>query len=191
MPRINLLPWREELRKKRQQDFVAALALTALLGGAIAFGGKIHVGQLVSNQESRNSYLQAEIKAVDDKIAEIKELRATKNRLIARMQIIEQLQKSRPQVVHLFDELVRTLPDGVHLDRVSQSGEKIELQGAAESNARVAAYMRNLDNSDWLKDPMLGGIESRDSGRLRRGQFTLTVQQESPGDSGEEEGEDL
>ncbi|MDX1444306.1 MAG: PilN domain-containing protein [Gammaproteobacteria bacterium] len=190
MPRINLLPWREELRKKRQQDFVVALAFTVLLGGAIAFGGKVHVDQLVSHQEARNEFLRGEIRMVDKKIEEIKELQATKNRLIARMQIIEQLQKSRPQVVHLFDELVRTLPNGVYLDRATQNGNTIELQGAAESNARVAAYMRNLDESDWLKDPMLGGIESRDQGRLRRGQFTLTVKQEVPG-ADEQEGEDL
>lgn len=190
MPRINLLPWREELRKKRQQDFVAALAFTVLIGFAVAFAGKIHVDQLVSNQQARNDYLSAEIKAVDRKIAEIQELQATKNRLIARMQIIEQLQKSRPQIVHVFDELVRTLPNGVVLENVSQQGNNIVLRGAAESNARVAAYMRNLDESDWLGDPVLGGIESRDSGRLRRGQFTLTVKQESPG-SDEQEGENL
>lgn len=191
MPRINLLPWREELRKKRQQDFVAALAFTVLVGFAVAFGGKVHVDQLVSNQEARNDYLRGEIKVVDKKIEEIKELQATKNRLIARMQIIEQLQKSRPQIVHVFDELVRTLPNGVHLEQVTQQGSNIALRGAAESNARVAAYMRNLDESDWLGDPVLGGIESRDSGRLRRGQFTLTVKQKSPGSDAEEEGEDL
>lgn len=191
MPRINLLPWREELRKKRQQDFVAALAFTVIVGGAIAFAGKVHVDQLVSNQEARNEYLRNEIRIVDGKIAEIKELQATKNRLIARMQIIEQLQKSRPQVVHLFDELVRTLPNGVYLDSAIQQGDSIELRGAAESNARVAAYMRNLEASEWLKNPMLGGIQSSESGRLRRGEFTLTVKQETPGGDDQEEGEDL
>lgn len=187
MPRINLLPWREELRAERQKQFMVLLGLTVGLGAAVIFAANLHVQQLVQHQESRNTYLRNEIKAVDKKIAEIKELQSTKQRLIARMQVIEQLQKSRPQIVHLFDELVRTLPNGVHLNSVVQKGSNLEMKGVAESSARVSAYMRNIESSPWLKDPRLGRIETREEGRVRRSLFTLTAQQESPTDEDAEE----
>lgn len=188
MPRINLLPWREELRKERQKNFVVALGLTAALGAAAVFAGSMHVDQLIENQQFRNQYLKNEIKAVDQKIAEIKELQSTKESLIARMQIIEQLQQSRPQVVHLFDELVRTLPEGLYLTSVKQTGGKIEVRGVAESNARVSAYMRNIEASEWLKNPALGpdGIQTKNTGRLRRSEFQLLMEQANKGPEGEE-----
>lgn len=185
MPRINLLPWREEKRRERQQAFIALLVTTIAVAGAVVFVANLHVSNLVQHQESRNLYLRNEIQMVDRKIAEIKELQSTKQSLIARMQVIERLQKSRPQIVHLFDELVRTLPNGVHLNSVAQKGNIIEIKGVAESSARVSAYMRNIESSDWLKDPKLGRIETRSDGRVRRSEFSLTVTQESP-DSDEE-----
>lgn len=187
MPRINLLPWREERRRERQQAFIATLAVTVAFGAAAVFAGNLHVGNLVQNQESRNQYLRNEIQLVDKKIEEIRELQSTKQSLIARMQVIERLQKSRPQIVHLFDELVRTLPNGVHLDSISQKGSSIEIKGVAESSARVSAYMRNIDNSEWLKNPKLGRIETRADGRVRRSEFSLTANQESPGNDDEAE----
>lgn len=187
MPRINLLPWREELRRERQKQFGVLFGLTVALGAVVVFAGNMHVSNLVQNQEARNSYLQNEIAVVDKKIAEIKELQSTKQALISRMQVIERLQKSRPQIVHLFDELVRTLPDGVHLDSVTQNGDSLEIKGSAESSARVSAYMRNIENSEWLKSPNLGRIETREEGRLRRSTFVLTAKQESPGDDSEAE----
>lgn len=181
MPRINLLPWREEARKERQKKFVAALAIAAALGAAVVVVGRFHVDLLIQNQQARNTYLQSEISVVDRKIAEIKELQATKQRLINRMQVIERLQQSRPEVVHLFDELVRTLPDGVYLTSVKQDGKKIEMRGVAESNARVSAYMRNIEASEWLENARLGpdGIQSSNDGRLRRSNFQLFASQQS------------
>lgn len=187
MPRINLLPWREERRRERQQAFVVMLGVTIALAGAVVFAANLHVGQLVEHQEFRNTYLRNEIAAVDKKIEEIKQLQSTKQSLIARMQVIERLQKSRPQIVHLFDELARTLPNGVHLESVTQKGDTLEIKGTAESSARVSAYMRNIDSSAWLKDPKLGRIETRTEGRLRRSAFVLTAKQESPGDDAEAE----
>lgn len=187
MPRINLLPWREELRRERQQQFLVLLGLTVALGAVTVFAANLHVGQLVQHQESRNAYLRTEIAAVDKKIEEIRELQATKQALISRMQVIERLQKSRPQIVHLFDELVRTLPDGVHLETVNQSGNTLEIRGVAESSARVSAYMRNIENSPWLKNPKLARIETREEGRLRRSVFSLSAEQESPTDDDEAE----
>ena len=186
MPRINLLPWREERRKERQQAFIAMLVVTLAIGAAAVFAANFHVSNLVQHQESRNQYLRNEIQSVDRKIAEIKDLQSTKQALIARMQVIERLQKSRPQIVHLFDELVRTLPNGVHLATVNQKGTSLEIRGVAESSARVSAYMRNIENSDWLKDPKLGKIETKSQGRVRRSEFSLTAKQESPS-SGEAE----
>lgn len=188
MPRINLLPWREEARKERQKNFVIALAIAAALGAAVVAVGRFHVDLLIQNQQSRNSYLQSEIAIVDRKIAEIKELQATKQRLINRMQVIERLQQSRPEVVHLFDELVRTLPDGVYLTSVKQEGKKIEMRGVAESNARVSAYMRNIESSEWLQDARLGpdGIQTSSDGRLRRSNFQLIATQTQQSQDGED-----
>ncbi|MDX1454820.1 MAG: PilN domain-containing protein [Gammaproteobacteria bacterium] len=179
MPRINLLPWREEARKERQKNFGIAFGIAVAMGAAVVVAGKLHFDQLINNQRVRNTYLESEIKIVDAKIAEIKELQATKQRLINRMQVIEQLQQSRPEVVHLFDELVRTLPDGVYLTQVKQTGKKIELQGVAESNARVSNYMRNIEASDWLENAKLGpsGIQSRGDSGLRRSNFQLLASQ--------------
>lgn len=187
MPRINLLPWREERRRERQQAFVVMLVITVALGATVMFAANVHVGQLVQNQEGRNGYLRSEIALVDKKIEEIQALQSTKQSLIARMQVIERLQESRPQIVHLFDELARTLPNGVYLQSVEQEEDQLEIRGTAESSARVAAYMRNIDNSLWLKDPKLGPIESRVDGRLRRSVFMLTAKQESPNDDDEAE----
>lgn len=187
MPRINLLPWREERRKERQQAFVVMLVATVIAGAAVVFIANLHVGQLIANQETRNQYLRNEISLVDKKIAEIKELQSTKQSLIARMQVIERLQKSRPQIVHLFDELVRTLPNGVYLTSIVQKGDSLEIRGVAESSARVSAYMRNIDASDWMKDPKLGKIETRSEGRVRRSEFSLTAKQEAPGRDDEAE----
>lgn len=189
MARINLLPWREELRKERQKQFSIALGFAALAGAAVVGAGVLHTEQLISHQQARNSYLKSEIAIVDKKIEEIKELQATKDRLIARMQIIERLQQSRPQVVHLFDELVRTLPNGVHLKSIEQKGASVEVKGIAESSARVSAYMRNIEASEWLKDAKLGGIEAITQGRVRRSEFTLSMKQDVKGEV-EEGGEE-
>jgi type IV pilus assembly protein PilN len=177
MPRINLLPWREALRQKRKKDFLSALVGAVLIGGLLAYGTKLGVQAQISTQNDRNSILQEEIAALDRQIAEILGLENQKERLLARMEIIEQLQKARPEIVHLFDELVETLPEGVHLTEIRQAGGRVEIHGSAQSSTRVSALMRNIDASPWLRDPGLDVVETVDLGPMRNAQFTVFAQQ--------------
>ncbi len=177
MPTINLLPWREELRKQRQQNFgiaaVAALALAAL----VAFGVNLYWDARISHQNERNARLEAEIAELDKQIEAIAGLERQKDRLLARMEIIEQLQRTRPESVYLFDQMVRVLPDGVFFDAVSQDGRKIEFDGTAESSTRVSALMRNIEGSPWLMDPGLEVVETTDLDGVRRSRFTVSARQ--------------
>jgi type IV pilus assembly protein PilN len=174
MARINLLPWREERRKLRQRQFNvvmiavgAASALTVfLLWGAM--------DTAIGNQNARNAYLNDQIKLMDDKISQIKDLQDTKQHLLARMQIIQQLQQSRPTEVHLFDQLVKTLPPGVFLTSIVQSNDSLTLQGEAESSARVSTYLRNIDASPWLGAPNLQ-IVQKDTSKSGAQTFSITA----------------
>lgn len=189
MPRINLLPWREELRKERQQKFYRHLAYTGVMAAALTGLAYVQFQDFIQYQEQRNEFLEGEIQELDKKIREINDLQETKRQLLARMQIIEELQKSRPEIVHLFEELVTTVPDGLHLDEISQSDRALTLKGVAESNARVSAYMRNIEDSEWLDSPDLKIIESIESeeSNLKHSQFHVTAKQVSPTDEEEEE----
>ncbi len=161
MARINLLPWRTERRKLREREFymmLAASAVIACIAVAAAFGW---MNARIDNQNERNAYLTKEIKALDKQIEEINELDKTKSQLLTRKQIIEQLQSNRSQMVHLFDEMVKTIPDGVRLTTMKQAGDVLTLEGVAESNARVASYMRNIDNSPWMGRTDLRKIENK------------------------------
>ncbi len=177
MPSINLLPWREVRRKDRQKTFNLRLLLAAIVGVVVLLGLWGLISDAVSNQQARNSYLQAQVAQMDKQIAEIKDLQQTRARLLARMQIIEQLQQSRPTEVHLFDQLVRTLPPGVYLTQVTQNGDKLQLQGVAESSARVSTYLRNIDNSPWMGDPNLEVVQKdpRVNFGVRAQQFNITA----------------
>ena len=186
MPRINLLPWREEQRQKRKKDFLIAIAAAVLIGGLTMLASMLTVQSWVSNQNARNSLLKAEIGELDKQIDEILGLENQKERLLARMEIIEELQLSRPEVVHLFDELVQTLPEGVFLNEVKQSGRLIEVKGSAQSSTRVSALMRNLDKSEWLNDPGLDVVETVEEGPARNSQFTDNARQVSLNDDDEE-----
>ena len=178
MPRINLLPWREELRQKRKKDFFAALALAVLAGGGVIYASKWVVQQQISNQEARNGILQEEIRQLDAQIEEIRGLENQKERLVARMRIIEELQQSRPLVVHLFDELVEALPEGTNYTRVAQTNQRVELTGIASSTTRVATLMRNIEDSDWLAAPELGSIEAVNEGTTgRASEFEVAARQ--------------
>lgn len=186
MPRINLLPWREELRQKRKKEFLLALLGAVLVGGLISYGYKLTVQAQIANQNSRNALLRTEIAALDKQIDEISGLEAQKQRLLARMKIIDQLQRSRPEVVHLFDELVNTLPDGVYLTGVSQTGARIQIKGSAQSSTRVSALMRNIDDSKWLKNPGLDVVETVDSGPAKTANFTVFADEVSLSDEPDE-----
>lgn len=181
MAHINLLPWRDELRKQKQQQFAVVSAGTAIMGALLVLLGHMQMSALIDNQNQRNQFLQKEIAELDTRIAKIKDLEKTKAALLARMEIIQQLQHSRPRTVHLMDQLVYTLPDGVYLDRISQTGEALTLSGVAQSNARVSAYMRNIDTSKWMKNPKLDVIETKDNERRRTAEFVLRANQTTPG----------
>jgi len=161
MARINLLPWRTERRKQREREFYMGLVASAVVGVLALFALIGWMGARIDSQQERNAYLQNEIKALDKEIEEIKELDKTKSQLLTRKQIIEQLQSNRSQMVHLFDEMVKTIPDGVRLNSMKQAGDILTLEGVAESNARVATYMRNIDNSPWMGRTDLRKIENK------------------------------
>lgn len=161
MPQINLLPWRAEQRKERKLAFLVALGggtLAALLATFVIY---LMFNSLISGQQQRNDRLKAEIATLDKQIEEINNLEAQKQRFISRMEIIEKLQRSRPEIVHVFDELVRTLPDGTFLTGVTQTGNRLKLDGVAQSSTRVSTFMRNIDKSQWLKNPELSVIETK------------------------------
>ena len=161
MARINLLPWRAERRAQRQRDFYAMLGLAALAGVLLSFLLWFHYDRQISGQTVRNDFLRGEIQKVEAQITEIETLDKQKDRLLARKKVIEQLQANRSQMVHLFDSLVRTIPDGVALSNIKQEGEVLTLEGRAQSNARVSEYMRNLEGSGWMTKPDLAIIEAK------------------------------
>jgi type IV pilus assembly protein PilN len=179
MPRINLLPWRTELRQKRKKEFLVALAGTLIVGAGVVYLSKLTVEGWTSAQQDRNQILRTEIAALDKQIEEITTLESQRERLLARMQVITQLQRSRPEVVHLFDELVNAIPEGVSLLEVVQQGSRIELRGAAQSSTRVSALMRNIDSSEFLREPGLDVVETVSSGVDRNSQFKVFAQQVS------------
>ena len=178
MPRINLLPWREAERKQRQRDFGVALA-GGFAGAAVCILGAIFAySQMIDNQEQRNARLTEEIASLEKSILEIDGLERQKERLLARMEIIEQLQKSRPEIVHLFDEIARQIPDGVYLTGMKQTGAKVEVRGIAQSSTRVSALMRQVDASDWMADPEVDRVETTTSGSSRQASFIVNLKQE-------------
>jgi type IV pilus assembly protein PilN len=188
MPRINLLPWRAELRKKRRNQFFAGLGAAVVAAAIVILLANVVMGMIIDNQKDRNGILKAEIAALDERISEIIDLEAKRDSLLARMEIIERLQRSRPEIVHVFDQLVRTLPDGVSLTSVEQKDARLQIKGVAESNTRVSALMRNIDKSGWLKDPDLevvevkaagGGKGKPDAAAARASEFTIFANQVS------------
>lgn len=173
MARINLLPWREELRQQRQKNLIAALIIAGLIAVAIVGVAWYTVNQAITFQANRNEFLQSETRLLDRKIREIKDLEKVKNQLLARMDVIESLQDSRKQPVHFFNELTATLPEGVYVLSVVQKGEAITVSGRAQSNARVSEYMRNIVGSRWFTEPRLVVITTKKSGKIRSSEFTL------------------
>lgn len=179
MPRINLIPWRETERKRKRQEFGVGALGALVAAGAIAFLVNLQMGAAIDNQNERNQYLNDEIAQLDKQITEILALEQQKQRLRARIQVIEQLERSRPEIVHVFDQLVRTIPDGVNLTSLKQSDRKLQLKGLAQSSTRVASYMRNIDASEWLTDPALDILETKGA-TDGSSEFTLNATQENP-----------
>jgi type IV pilus assembly protein PilN len=175
MPRINLLPWRDEERKERKLAFFVAIGGATLGGAVIAFAGFLLLNSMIENQYQRNERLKAEIRLLDKQIEEINNLESAKQKFIARMEIIEKLQRSRPEIVHLFDEIVKQLPEGVYLTAVKQQEKRLRFDGIAQSSTRVSAFMRNIDGSEWLRNPDLEIVQSAAGGSG----FTLYADQVS------------
>ena len=183
MPRINLLPWREEERKKRQRDFGVAMAGSVVAAIGCILAVLFVYSQMIDNQDGRNQRLNDEIAELQKSIEEIDGLERQKERLLARMEIIEQLQKSRPEIVHLFDEIARQLPEGVYLTGMTQRGRQVELRGIAQSSTRVSALMRQIDASPWMMDPEVDRVETTTKGASRRAEFIVYVKQERKRDA--------
>jgi type IV pilus assembly protein PilN len=180
MPRVNLLPWRDAQRKERKLKFMVAMG-GAVVCALLAMGGVyLLYNAMIDAQDARNALLTQQIKVLDRQIEEINDLEQTKEQFIARMQIIEKLQRSRPEIVHLFDQIVKTLPDGVYLTGVTQTGDHLKFTGVAQSSTRVSAFMRNIDSSQWMKNPTLEVIQSAPG--AYGSSFTLDAE-ESAGDA--------
>jgi len=179
MPRINLIPWREAERKRKRQEFGVGALGALVVAGIITFMVYLQMGAAINNQKERNQYLNDEIAKLDKQITEILALEEEKRRLKARIDVIEKLELSRPEIVHVFDQLVRTIPDGINLTSVKQTDRKLQLKGLAQSSTRVASYMRNIEASEWLTDPALDILETKGATE-GSSEFTLNATQENP-----------
>lgn len=173
--RINLLDWRAQRRERRKRQFNAMLGAAAVTSAGLVAISIMLAGNAVDHQNARNDYLRQQIAEVDLKIKEIQELEKVKRNLLSRMRVIEELQASRSATVHFFDELVNTLPEGVNLTSVKQTGTGVVIEGIAESNARVSTYMKNLDASKWFADPKLVVIKTSEKNSQRQSEFQLQV----------------
>ena len=176
MPRINLLPWREGQRKERKLAFLVALGVAVIAAVVTTFAAYLMFDSMISGQERRNQMLRGQIKTLDKQIEEINSLESEKQRFIARMEVIEKLQRSRPEIVHVFDEIVKTLPDGVYLTGVKQvsagAAKRLKFDGVAQSSTRVSTFMRNIDASEWLRNPELEVVQTN---KGPGSSFTLTA----------------
>lgn len=183
MAKINLLPWREELRKQKKKDFLNAMVLSVLIGFIILGLVHTYVEGLKAYQDQRNQILQNEIALLDKKIIDIKDIEEKKGKLLAKIDLIQKLQESRPEIVHLFDEIPKTTPDGVFLKKFTQIGSDLTFEGKSQSNARISAFMRAIEASPWLQTPTLNVIQSPDTqtqdktGTEQLSDFTLHAKQ--------------
>ena len=178
MAHINLLPWREERRKEQLRQFLTMLGLSVILMLLVILAVHLQYNRMINAQESRNNFLKNEITAVEKQIREIDNIAKEKKRLLARMEVIQQLQRNRPSIVHLFDEMVKVIPEGAHIISLKQSGKKLTINGVAQSNARVSAYMRNIDGSAWLTKPQLNIIQKKGQAKKTGGRdFILRAEQ--------------
>lgn len=180
MATINLLPWRETQRAQRKKEYIYQIIGMVVATGLGLLYWHLYVQQMIDHQNNRNAFIKAEIAEVDKKIEEIKDLEKRRAQLIARMNVIQDLQISRPQIVHLFDELVSTIPEGAYLVNLDQKGDNVTVDGRAQSNARVSAYMRNIDGAEWMGGSLLKVIESKEKTETGMSHFKLVAKQTNP-----------
>jgi type IV pilus assembly protein PilN len=186
--RINLLPHREMRRKQQQQHFFVMLGVVVATGIAIWFGVHTYLDGVLSNQQARNKYLEEEIVKIDKEIAEINKLKEQIAALLKRKQVVETLQSNRAEVVHLLDQLVRQLPDGMYLKSIKQTGTKVSISGFTQSQARVSTLMRNLESSQYLQNASLVEIRSAVQGGQRLNEFTMNIEVTRATESGDKKG---
>ncbi|MAD47592.1 MAG: pilus assembly protein PilN [Oceanospirillaceae bacterium] len=185
MAKINLLPWREERRKERQNEFYAVIALVIAAAAAIVLAVNTSIDGSISDQKTRNAYITKESRILDSKISEIKDLNETREKLLERMEVIQSLQGDRPIIVRVFDEAARSVPEDLFLTEFGIKGTKVTIKGRAKSNNRVAALMRNFDASDWFADPNLIKVQSVQEGS---NEFEVTMTRIRPSSDDEGEG---
>lgn len=188
MVNINLMPWREKRRELKQREFVTASIAVVMFSGLIVLAAYMYFDSEISNQQERNAMLDNEIRMLQQQVAEISRLREQKQQMIDRMGVIQSLQSDRPKIVHVFDQLTRTLPDGVFFKDVDRQGERIRIVGYAESSARISALIRRLESSEWFKDPRPTEIVAAPQYGEFASQFTMLVSIENPNSEDEEEG---
>ncbi len=177
MAKINLLPWREELRKERQQEFIGIIAAVALAAAALVWFVTGNIEGQWKDQKNRNSFIQKEMAVLSEQISEIEQLRDKKQQLLERMKLIQNLQGNRPIIVRLFDEIARSIPDDLYFTSLDIKGARVTVQGRAKSNNRVAALMRNFDDSDWFDAPNLISVKAEKGGY---NSFEVTMIQVDP-----------
>jgi type IV pilus assembly protein PilN len=178
--RINLLPWREWERERKQKEFVTNLGVTLGVALVIVYLVGLYLNAAIDTQLKRNSYLEGKIVVLNERIKEIESLRETREQLLARMRVIQELQGNRPVIVRVFDEIVRTLSEGVYYTDLRKEGETISIRGNAESNNRISDLMRRIDGSEWFADPNLKGIKRNPSFGEQASSFDLTLLQVNP-----------
>jgi len=175
MTKINLLDWRAERRARRLEQFRNFMVLGLVVAVGLVALGYLGMTNAISQQQQRNDYLKQQIAEIDQKIKEIEDLERTKQNLLARMRVIEELQGSRSATVHFFDELVNTIPDGITLSSIKQVGDNVTIEGVAESNGRISSYIKSFENSPWFAEPKLVVIKTSEKNKQREGAFTLQV----------------
>lgn len=186
MANINLRPWREELRAEKQKQFVVMILGAAIIAAGLVFLWKTDMDNRIAYQQSRNAYIETATKKLDEQIREIESLKRKRDELLARMKVIQDLQGKRPVIVRVFDELVRTLPDGLFYTDLKKTGDRVSIVGMAESNSRISTLMRQFEDSEWFADPSLSNVSEADSRRAGYSQFNLSVQQKTPEPEAEE-----
>lgn len=186
MARINLLPWREEQRQERKKEFLVALGAMAVLGILIVLLVSQIYGAMIDQQRGRNQYLQQHIDELNRQVREIADLERQRRELLDRMRVIQELQGNRPIIVRLFDEMVRTLPDGVYYEALDRNNVRLDILGIAESNNRVSSLMRNLDRSEWFDKPNLTAVKAFPDFGEQASRFQLSVRVSMP-EAGSEE----
>src|SRR6202034_1532806 len=174
MPRINLLPWREQERKVRRREFLIAAGAAVFAAVIFAAGGKLVYSSWTDSQNEKNNLLKKEIVKLDAQIADIQDLENRKQRLVARMEIIEKLQRKRPEIVHLFGELLKTVSVGIYLTQIKETRKKLEMKDVAQSSTRVSTFMRNIDSSSWMDNPQLQVVETTKDSSTGGSSFTLS-----------------